>query len=77
MQGTRREGRGGIGERRRGEEARMPGKERKVAELAMASAGGGGGGVDRTLTGRATEEPTREGNELKEWERRAKIQLNR
>lgn len=43
MQGTRREGRGGIGERRRGEEARMPGKERKVAELAMASAGGGGG----------------------------------
>lgn len=28
----RREG-GGIGERRRGEEARMPGKERKVAEF--------------------------------------------
>lgn len=40
MQGTREE-RGGIGERRRGEEARMPDKERKVAELAMASAGGG------------------------------------
>lgn len=39
MQGTREE-RGGIGERRRGEEARMPDKERKVAELAMASAGG-------------------------------------